>query len=90
MSLPCRVAVSLHYQQLHRCVQLHSLADSDSPTGGITAADSIKLSSWMLAASKVFDQMMLIARTVISDGCKARDNHLTSLYSFSVSSKSLS
>ena len=40
---------------------------------------AVKLSSWRVAASKVFDQLMRVARIVVSEGCRKRDNHLTSL-----------
>jgi len=55
----------------------------------MTAADSIKLSSWMVAASKAFDQMMLVARIIMDEGCTERDNYLTSLVNFSGSTKAL-
>lgn len=55
----------------------------------LTAADSLRLSSWLVSASKVFDHIMLVARLIIDDKCTTRDNHLTSLISFSGSKKQL-
>jgi hypothetical protein len=55
----------------------------------MTAADSIKLSSWLVAASKSFDQMMLVARIIIDETCSDRDNYYTSLIHFSGSRRSL-
>lgn len=58
--------------------------------GYMTAADSVKLSSWMIAASRTFDKMMLIARIVVDESSTDRDNYLTSLVNLAGSSKHLS
>ena len=56
----------------------------------MTAADSVKLSSWMIAASRTFDHMMLVARIIIDEGSTDRDNYLTSLVNLAGSSKGFS
>ena len=56
----------------------------------MTAADSVKLSSWLIAASRTFDQMMLIARIVVDEGSTNRDNYLTSLVNLAGSTKHIS
>ena len=56
----------------------------------MTAADSVKLSSWMIAASRTFDKMMLIARIIVEEGSSDRDNYLTSLVNLAGSSRHIS
>ena len=55
--------------------------------GGMTAADSIKLSSYILAASRTYDQILIIAHTVISSDTLKRDTRWTSFVSLSGSQK---
>lgn len=55
----------------------------------MTAADSIKLSSYIVAACKTYDQIMLIAHLVIDSSSLIRDNRWTSFVSLSGDEKSI-
>ena len=70
-------------RQLRKNEHLNALSGGEDLANVKTAADSVKLAGWLVSASKSFDQMMLIARIIISEGCRERDNRLTSLLSFS-------
>lgn len=85
----CRCSIQRHYLQLRHKNHLKTLTEDAADGGYMTAADSIKLSSWLVAASKSFDQMMLVARIIIDETCSDRDNYYTSLIHFSGSRRSL-
>lgn len=84
----CRAQLNIHFLELkHRSQRGTFQADSETRLGGMTAADSIKLSSYILAASKTYDQIILIAYTVISSEALIRDDRWTSFISLSGSQK---
>ena len=78
-----------HFTRSQDCHHIRMVSGGGGSGQYLTAADSIKLSSWLVSASKVFDHIMLVARLIVDDKCTSRDNHLTSLLSFSGSKKRL-
>ena len=78
-----------HYSRSRQSQHMQVFNEGAQSSGCLTAADAIKLSSWLVAASKVCDHLMLIARLIISDRCADRDNHMTSLLALSGSKKHL-
>lgn len=77
----CRVALLLRFQQLRRSEHQAALEASEGVRRILTASDAVKLGSWLIAGSKTFDKLMLIARIVASDGYRGRDDRFTSLLS---------
>lgn len=85
----CRTTLMQHYSRNRHSQHMQVFEEGTESSGWLTAADAIKLSSWLVSASKVFDHLMLIARLIISDSCTERDNHMTSLVTLFGSKKHL-
>ena len=84
----CRAQLNMHFLELkHKSQGSSFIAGTDGRLGGMTAADSIKLSSYVVAACKTYDQIMIIAHTVIDSTSLQRDNRWTSFVSLSGSQK---
>ena len=71
-----------HYSQSGQSQRMQVLEEGAESSGCLTAADTVMLSGWQIAASKVLDHLMLISRLIISNSCAGRDNRWTSLLSF--------
>ena len=88
MPLTCRAQLNIHFLELkHKSQRGAFQVETEARLGGMTAADSIKLSSYILAACKTYDQILLIAHTVISSDALSRDTRWTSFVSLSGSQK---
>ncbi len=87
--LACRTRVMQHYAHSRQNQHMLVLKEGLQSSGWLTAADAIRLSSWLVSASKVFDHMMLIARLIIDDRCASRESYMTSLIALSGSKKHL-
>ena len=88
LSLFSRAELNIHFLELKHGSQKKGLALSENTLlGGMTAADSIKLSSYIVAACKTYDQIMLIAHTLVDSSSLLRDTRWTSFIALSGSAK---
>lgn len=76
----CRFRIYEHFQHLREQIKGHSTEAGGNGFSEFSSYDMSMFTSYRLAMAKVSDQMVLIARTLLTEECRRRDGLWSSLF----------